>query len=208
MSESAPPNSETTPRPPSSLVAGDVTRLLAAMRAGDASAGERVLQVVYRDLRDRAAGYFRNVRNDHTLQPTALVHEAYLRVSAGDIAWENRSHFLAVAAKAMRYVLADHARRRHSEKRGGGEGARERVTLCGIGSDGGDRIIDALDLEEALVELGEVNERLARIVELRFFAGLTVHEVANILGFAPRTVELDWRSARAWLRNRLRERDE
>lgn len=204
MSEPAPPNSEATPAP---LSAGDVTLLLGAMREGDVAAGERVLQLVYRDLRDRAAGYFRNVRGDHTLQPTALVHEAYLRVAGGDIAWKDRSHFLAVAAKAMRHVLADHARRRHTEKRGG-DGAWERVTLCGIGSDGGERIIDALDLEQALIELGEMNERLANIVELRFFAGLTVDEVAQILGFAPRTVELDWRSARAWLRNRLREREE
>ena len=204
MSESAPSNPEISPAP---LSAGDVTLLLGAMREGDAAAGDRVLELVYRDLRDRAAGYFRNVRSDHTLQPTALVHEAYLRVSAGDIAWKDRSHFLAVAAKAMRYVLADHARRRHTEKRGGAAAPWERVTLCGIGSDGGDRIIDALDLEGALVELGAANERLARIVELRFFAGLTVEEVAQILGLSPRTVELDWRSARAWLRNRLRERD-
>lgn len=205
MHEPAPPNSEPPAQP---ISATDVTALLGAMRDGDAAAGERVLQLVYRDLRDRAANYFRNVRNDHTLQPTALVHEAYLRVSAGDIAWKDRSHFLAVAAKAMRYVLADHARRRRSEKRGGGADAWERVTLCGIGSDGGDRIIDALDLEEALTELGEVNERLARIVELRFFAGLTVEEVGQVLDLASRTVELDWRTARAWLRNRLRGRQE
>jgi|JI10StandDraft_1071094.scaffolds.fasta_scaffold718398_2 RNA polymerase sigma-70 factor (ECF subfamily) len=205
MHEPAPSKSDPLTPP---ISTSDVTALLVAMRQGDSAAGERVLQLVYRDLRDRASGYFRNVRSDHTLQPTALVHEAYLRVSAGDIAWKDRSHFLAVAAKAMRYVLADHARRRRSEKRGGGEGAWERVTLCGIGSDGGDRIIDALDLEEALTELGEANERLAKIVELRFFAGLTVDEVAEILGLAPRTVELDWRTARAWLRNRLQEREE
>lgn len=205
MHEPAPSKSDPLTPP---ISTSDVTALLVAMRQGDSAAGERVLQLVYRDLRDRASSYFRNVRSDHTLQPTALVHEAYLRVSAGDIAWKDRSHFLAVAAKAMRYVLADHARRRRSEKRGGGEGAWERVTLCGIGSDGGDRIIDALDLEEALTELGEANERLAKIVELRFFAGLTVEEVAEILGFAPRTIELDWRTARAWLRNRLQEREE
>ncbi|MBL9118877.1 MAG: sigma-70 family RNA polymerase sigma factor [Phycisphaerae bacterium] len=191
------------------IEARDVTALLGAMRDGDAAAGERVLQLVYRELRDRASACFRNVRNDHTLQPTALVHEAYLRISSGDIAWKDRSHFLAVAAKAMRFVLADHARRRRSAKRGGGgDDAWERVTLCNIGSDGGDRIIDALDLEEALTELGEVNERLARIVELRFFAGLTVEEVAELLDLAPRTIELDWRTARAWLRNRLHERGE
>lgn len=204
MPDPAPSRSE--PLAPQ-IEVSDVTVLLGAMREGDAAAGERVLQLVYRDLRDRASAYFRNVRSDHTLQPTALVHEAYLRISSGDIAWKDRSHFLAVAAKAMRYVLADHARRRRSEKRGG-DGARERVTLCGIGSDGGDRIIDALDLEEALTELGAVNERLARIVELRFFAGLTVEEVAELLDLAPRTIELDWRTARAWLRNRLHERRE
>lgn len=205
MPDPAPPKADPLTPP---IEASDVTALLGLMREGDAAAGERVLQLVYRDLRDRASACFRNVRNDHTLQPTALVHEAYLRIASGDIAWKDRSHFLAVAAKAMRYVLADHARRRRSEKRGGGEGAWERVTLCGIGSDGGDRIIDALDLEEALTELGAVNERLARIVELRFFAGLTVDEVAELLDLAPRTIELDWRTARAWLRNRLHERGE
>lgn len=205
MHDPAPPNSASDAPP---ISASDVTALLGAMREGDAAAGERVLQLVYRDLRDRASGYFRHVRSDHTLQPTALVHEAYLRVSAGDIAWKDRSHFLAVAAKAMRYVLADHARRHRTEKRGGAADAWQRVTLCGIGSDGGDRIIDALDLEAALSELGEVNERLARIVELRFFAGLTVEEVAELLALAPRTIELDWRTARAWLRNRLHGRNE
>ena len=184
-----------------------VTQLLSRIAEGDQDAAARLLPLVYDELRRLAHARMAKERPGQTLEPTALVHEAYLRVSAGDIAWKDRSHFLAVAAKAMRYVLADHARRRHSEKRGG-DGAWERVTLCGIGSDGGDRIIDALDLEQALVELGEVNERLARIVELRFFAGLTVDEVAHILGFAPRTVELDWRSARAWLRKRLREREE
>lgn len=179
------------------------TQLVAAMNAGDRSARDALLPLLYADLRAQAMAYFRAQRADHTLQPTALVHEALLRIMGSDkIEWESRSHFLAVAAKAMRNVLADHARRRRAEKRGG---AWERVTLTGLGSDGGERRIDALDLDEALDALGRINERQAQIVELRFYGGLTVEEVAHVLEVSPRTIELDWRMARAWLRNRLDE---
>ena len=181
-----------------------VTRLLGSLNAGDASARETLLVLLYNDLRRQASSYFRAQRGDHTLQPTALVHEAFVRIAGNaNISWEGRSHFLAVAAKAMRNVLADHARKRRAEKRGG---AWERVTLTGLGSDDGERMIDALDLDEALAALRQADERQARIVELRFYGGLSVDEVAHLLEVSPRTVDLDWRMARAWLRNRLDER--
>lgn len=179
----------------------EATQLVAAMNAGDQSARDALLPLLYADLRAQAMAYFRSQRANHTLQPTALVHEAFIRILGDEkIAWEGRSHFLAVGAKAMRNVLADHARRRRTEKRGG---AWERVTLTGLGSDGGDRRIDALDLDEAIDALATLNERQARIVELRFYGGLTVEEVALVLEVSTRTIELDWRMARAWLRNRL-----
>jgi RNA polymerase sigma-70 factor (ECF subfamily) len=179
----------------------EATQLVAAMNAGDQSARDALLPLLYADLRAQAMAYFRSQRANHTLQPTALVHEAFIRILGDDkIAWEGRSHFLAVGAKAMRNVLADHARRRRTEKRGG---AWERVTLTGLGSDGGDRRIDALDLDEAIDALATLNERQARIVELRFYGGLTVEEAALVLEVSTRTIELDWRMARAWLRNRL-----
>ncbi|MFO0827031.1 MAG: sigma-70 family RNA polymerase sigma factor [Phycisphaerales bacterium] len=182
---------------------GEVDELVVALNRGDPTAREKLLQLVYADLREQAEAFFRAQRGNHTLQPTALVHEAYLRlVGNPDIAWEGRSHFRAVAAKAMRNVLADHARQRRAQKRGG---AWERVTLTGLGSDHRERDIDALDLEEALRELAQVDERQARIVELRFYGGLSVDEVAQVLEVSAGTVALDWRMARAWLRNRLDE---
>ena len=196
------------PSSPQTPTLSEVTQLLSAMNAGTPGAQESLLSMLYSELRSCAASYFRHARADHTLQPTALVHEAYIRIlGTTSIEWEGRSHFLAVAAQAMRNVLADHARRRRAEKRGGGGSgeAWERVTLTGLGSDGGERHIDALDLEEALVALSAVNARLTRIVELRFYGGLSVEEVAQVLDVAPRTVELDWRMARAWLRARLTE---
>lgn len=182
----------------------EVTQLVLAMNGGDQSARSALLPLVYAELRQQAESYFRAQRGNHTLQPTALVHEAYLRLMGStDIAWESRSHFLAVAAMAMRNVLADHARRRRAQKRGGVDGARERITLTGLGSDPGERDIDALDLDDALQALALVDERQARIVELRFYGGLTVEEVAHVLNVSSGTVALDWRMARAWLRNRL-----
>lgn len=182
-----------------------VTQLVVAMNAGDRSARDALLPLVYAELRQQAAAYFRAQRGDHTLQPTALVHEAFLRLMGIDhIEWEGRSHFLAVAAMAMRNILADHARRRRAEKRGG---SWERITLTGLGSDGGERALDALDLDEALTALAAMDERQARIVELRFYGGLSVEQVAHVLEVSTRTVELDWRMARAWLRDRLDQAD-
>jgi RNA polymerase sigma-70 factor, ECF subfamily len=180
---------------------GEITQLIQQLCDDTGAAAERLLPLVYQELRALAQSFFEGQRPDHTLQPTALVHEAFIRlVGNTEIQWESRSHFLAVAAKAMRNVLSDHARGRRAAKRGGDW---QRVTLSGIGSDAGARAYDACDIDEVLKELADLNERHARIVELRFFAGLTVNEAAAVLGVSERTIRGEWRLARAWLRQRL-----
>jgi RNA polymerase sigma-70 factor (ECF subfamily) len=180
----------------------DVTRILKKASRGDASAVNRLMPLVYDELRALAESYLQHERPDHTLQATALVHEAYMRlIKQEDVDWQNRAHFFAVAAQAIRRILVDHARGRQSAKRGGG---RKRVCLdqnlalpeCEL---------DLLALDEALQELARLHERQARIVELRFFGGLSLKEVAGYLGLSARTVEGDWHMARAWLRSQLRE---
>jgi len=158
---------------------------------------------IYRELRAIAGNIFREQSAGHTLQPTALVHEAWLKLAESDSspAWQNRSHFLAVASKAMRQILVDHHRRRRAQKRGG-EG-RERITLSGIAIGAATPEIDLLALEEALEKLAELDPRTARVVELRFFGGLSVEEIADVLGVGKTTVEGEWRHARAWLTREL-----
>jgi len=184
---------------------GDVTVLLARAREGDAGAATRLLPLVYDQLRALAASYMRRERPDHTLQPTALVHEAFLKLVGvgGAAAARDRTHFLALAARAMRQILVDHVRARRCEKRGGG---LDRVTLedtLGVTGSDGSRL-DLLDLDRALDRLAELDERQSRMVELRFFAGLDGAEVAAALGLSERTVRADWRMARAWLKRELR----
>jgi RNA polymerase sigma factor (TIGR02999 family) len=184
----------------------EITRYLQAMEEGDSSAMDRVLPYVYDDLRQLAEQMFQDQWRHHTLQPTALVHEAYLRIAkASGGGFENRKHFLKVAAMAMRQLLTDYARARNAEKR---EGGCQRVVL-GEGEQGeeGDASggVDLLALDEALRELAELDERQARIVELRFLTGLTVEETAEVLDVSERTVYLDWKMARLWLERRLEE---
>jgi RNA polymerase sigma factor (TIGR02999 family) len=174
-----------------------VTQLLRAWAGGDETAGERLFPLLYGELRRQAAGYMRRERRHHSLQPTALVHEAYLRLAGGQgVDWRDRGQFFAIAAHVMRQVLVDHARRRRAAKRDG-----LRVTL----GDGDAAVapLDVLDLEEALAGLARLDERQARVVELRFFAGLGVEETAEVMGLAPRTVKREWQTARAWLQHRL-----
>lgn len=167
----------------------------------DPESVERLIPAVYSQLRALAASYMNQQGGNGTLQPTALVHEAFARLLGNtEIEFQGRAHFFAVAANAMRFVLADAARRRRTEKRGGGW---DRVTLSGIGTDAGDRAYDALDIDEALTELAALDERQARVVELRFFGGLTIEQIALVLGVGKRTVDSDWKFARAWLRGRL-----
>jgi RNA polymerase sigma-70 factor, ECF subfamily len=161
-----------------------------------------LLEVVYKELRAIAGSHMRGLRADQTLQPTALVHEAFIKMVAGrETAWESRAHFIAVAAKAMRQILIDHARAKRAEKRGGDA---QRLTLSGVMLSDSDSDYDALDVDAALTKLASVDVRQARIVELRFFAGLKVPEVALVMDVSERTVELDWRMARAWLRRELK----
>ena len=183
------------------------TRILQELGEGDSSAARDLLPLVYEELRSLAAGYMQRERANHTLQPTALAHEAYLRlVDESQVGWQGRAHFFAVAAEMIRRILVDHARRRMADKRGGGAA---RVEIEVEPEVDGDRAhpIDLLALEEALEELGRLNDRHRRIVELRYFVGLTVVETAHVLGVSKETVKADWRMARAWLRSRLSTED-
>jgi RNA polymerase sigma factor (TIGR02999 family) len=192
-------------------VTGEVTQLLAAVRQGDGSAMDRLMTLVYDELRAVARRQLRRWRPGQTLDTTALVHEAYLRlVDQAGASWQDRAHFLSVAGVAMRHILVDAARRRAAKKRGG-EGLR--ITLDELqpdrrGTDASRRAVEILDLDEALTSLAARNERLSRLVELRFFAGLTEEETARTLGTSERTVRRDWLKARAFLFHTLRGRDE
>jgi RNA polymerase sigma factor (TIGR02999 family) len=180
----------------------DPSLLLEPARQGDRQAAARLLPLVYDQLRRVAARFLDAERAGHTLQPTALVHEAYLKlIDQSRADWQGRTHFIAVAAEAMRRILVDHARARLAQKRGGG--AHQRVTLHDALSIVVAPEIDVLALDAALTRLASLNERHARIVELRFFGGLTVPEVAASLGIAPTTVEKSWAVSRAWLRAEL-----
>jgi RNA polymerase sigma-70 factor (ECF subfamily) len=175
----------------------DATQVLAELGRGDQAAAERLLPLVYGELRALAGSYFRQQRPDHTLQPTALVHEAFVRlIDLTGAAWKDRAHFFAVAAMAMRQILTDHARRQRAAKRGGDW---ERISLdqAIVPPEGGD--IDIVALDDVLTRLAELDARKHRIVELRFFGGLSVEEVAGVLEVSKTTVESEWRAARAWL---------
>ncbi len=175
------------------------------MDRGDPAAAEQLLPLVYEELRALAASFFARQAPGHTLQPTALVHEAYFRLARNEnIEWESRAHFMAVAASAMRQILINHARDKGAAKRGGG---RQRVTLDEnvMPGSGADRELDLLAIDQALQKLADLSERQARIVELRFFSGLTIAEAAHVLGVGTTTVEDDWQLAKAWLARELKD---
>jgi RNA polymerase sigma factor (TIGR02999 family) len=175
----------------------DVTRLLEQLRAGDRNAVADLVPLLYDELRQLASKYLRRERPGHTLQATALVHEAYLRlVDQKDVGWQNRSHFFGVAAQQMRRILVDHARHRHAAKRGG---AAPKVALDEALVVSDQAAEDVLQLNELLTRLGELDEQQARVVELRVFGGLTVEEAAEALDISPATVKRDWAMAKAWL---------
>ena len=174
------------------------TRLLIDWSHGNTDAAERLMPLVYDELRQLARSYLRRERPDHTLQATGLVHEAYLRlVDQTMTSWKNRAHFLGVAAQVMRRILVDHARRHRAEKRGGGW---ERLPLAveEIASEDV-RSVNLIALDDALGDLAKFDARQSRVVELRFFGGLTNEEVGEVLEISPRTVKREWRMARAWL---------
>ena len=183
---------------------GEITVLLKKWASGDESALERLAPLVYGELRRQARRYMRHERADHTLQPTELVHEAYLRLEGlQDMPFEGRRHFYGAAAQAMRRILVDHARQRNAEKRGGPE--QRRVPLEEILNLPVDLGLDFVGLDQALTALAALAPDKARVVELRYFAGLSIAETAQVMDIAPATVKRHWTFARAWLYHRLSE---
>ncbi len=175
----------------------DITVLLRRLEAGEARAESELLPLVYEQLRELAARHLRGERSGHTLTPTALVHEAYLRMSTdASLAPQDRRQFFAIAARRMRQVLVDHARHRDAAKRGGPQ--REAVTLSALSEDG-ESPLDALALEQALSRLEAMDARKVRVVELRYFAGLEMSDIAQVLGISRATAQRDWEVARAFL---------
>jgi RNA polymerase sigma-70 factor, ECF subfamily len=180
---------------------GDITRLLARWEGGDAGALEELTPIVYQELRQLAALFMRRESHDHTLQPTALVHEAYLRLAGvREAKFQNRAHFYGAAAKIMRRVLVDHAREQRAAKRGAGETV---ASLDEAAERGIDPRSDLMFLDDALDRLAALAPQPARVVELRYFGGLTVDEAAAFLDVAPITVKRHWAFARAWLHRAL-----
>jgi RNA polymerase sigma-70 factor, ECF subfamily len=179
----------------------DITELIADVRAGDQAAAEDLFRRVYQELRKLAGHFMRNERPDHTLQPTALVHEAYLRlIDQRQLPGESRTHFFGVAANVMRRILIDHARAHRANKRGGRD---VKVPLDDAPMMAVEDPETLLEVDEALERLATLDPRQAQVVELRFFGGLSVEETAQILGVGPRTIDRDWRIARGWLRRQL-----
>lgn len=180
---------------------GEITELLAQVRDGNSAAQSHLATLVYDELHRIASRYMRMERPDHSLQATALVDDVYVHlVKREDRSWQNRSHFFAVAAQIMRRILIDHARSRNATKRGGG---RVVVNLDDVVVISDQKCEELMAVDEALSHLAEWDPRLSRIVEMRFFAGLTEEEIAEVLGISPRTVKRNWRVAKAWLHGEL-----
>lgn len=180
----------------------DITVWLRQWSRGNAEALDELMPIVYAELHRQAASYLRRERVGHTLQPTALINEVYLKlIDQKNVNWQNRAHFFGIAAQAMRRILVDHAKSRHRAKRGGNaenlpiEAAEFAISRTNS--------VDLVALDEALNRLAELDERQARIVELRFFSGMSVEETAEIMGISAATVKNDWRSAKAWLFSEL-----
>jgi RNA polymerase sigma factor (TIGR02999 family) len=179
----------------------NITHLLKEWSEGDRQALDELTPLVYEELRQQAARYLRKERPNHSLQATALINEAFLRlIDVKDVQWQNRAHFFAIAANLMRRILVDHARRRDDEKRGGSQVC---LTLDEGLAWANEPDVDLLAIDEALDRLAVIDEQQARIVELRFFSGLTVEETATALGVSPKTVKRDWSVARAWLKREI-----
>jgi RNA polymerase sigma factor (TIGR02999 family) len=175
----------------------NITRLLLDLTNGNAAAVDELLPLIYGELRSLAANYLRRERPDHTLQPTALVHEAYLRlVDQTQVNWQNRAHFFGVAAQMMRRILVDHARAHKASKRGS---EYQKIPLDEQIDKLEERSTELIALDDALTELAAVDELKSRIIELRYFGGLTVEETAQVLGLTPVTINRHWRMAKAWL---------
>lgn len=179
----------------------DVTQALRELSEGDEAAPAKLLPLVYGELRKLAQAYLRDERSDHTLQATALVHEAYIRlVDWQNVTWENRAHFFALAAQVMRRILVDHAREKQAQKRGGG---MTKLSLDDAVSFPQQREVDVVALDDALKQLESMDETQGKIVAMRFFGGLTIEETATALGVSAATVNREWRVAKAWLLREL-----
>jgi RNA polymerase sigma-70 factor, ECF subfamily len=186
---------------------GEVTLLLAEMKRGNSEALPRLIPLVYNELRRLAGHYLQAEREGHTLQATALVHEAYLRLAGQNrTEWQNRAQFMAVAAQLMRRILVDYARQRISEKRGGGRAPLD-LDVLEI-ADGLQQSEQMLAVDEALARLAAMDPQQGQVVEMRYFGGMTVEETAEALSIAPRTVKREWAIAKAWLRVEISSRDE
>ena len=181
--------------------ADNITDLLVGYGRGEKDALDKLMPIVYDELRRQAARYLKREQAGHTLQTTALIHEAYMRlVDQHHVQWQNRAHFFGIAAQMMRRILVDHARTKKRVKRGGSD---VRVSLTGAGASIKAKDLDVVALDEALNRLAEVDEQQSRVVELRFFSGLTVAETAAVMGISAATVKRDWSMARAWLHREL-----
>ncbi|MGA9996167.1 MAG: sigma-70 family RNA polymerase sigma factor [Pyrinomonadaceae bacterium] len=180
----------------------EVTLMLVELREGDPGAPAKLMPLVYNELRRLAHSYMKRERPDHTLQATALVHEAYMRlVGQTDIAWQNRAHFFGFAARLMRQILMERARRSRAARHGGG--LRKLSLDAAVSFSETSRDIDLIALDEALIHLASFDERQSRIVELRFFGGLTIEEAAEVIGVSSATVKREWDMAKAWLYGQL-----
>ena len=180
----------------------EISLILKDWSGGKRESANVLLGLVYDELRRIARQYLRRERSDHTLQPTALVHEAYMKlIDISDVSWQDRAHFFAVASNVMRHILVDHARARAADKRGG---EQQRIALEDAVNFGDAPDIDLLALDEAMRQLAEFDEQQSKIVELRFFGGLTIEETAHVLGISPATVKREWTMAKAWLFRKLR----
>lgn len=180
----------------------DVTVLLGQLTGGNEGAASKLIPLVYNELRRLAGGYMRRERSDHTLQPTALVHEAYLKlVEQRSVDWQGRAHFFGIAAQMMRRILIDHARGHLRDKRGGGE---KPMPLDDALVFAPEQSTELVKLDQSLERLAELDPRQSKIVELRFFGGLTVEQTAEVLGISPKTVKRDWSVAKAWLHGDLK----
>lgn len=182
------------------MTRGDITHLLEAAYAGEKDAEAQLMERVFAELRSMAGGFLANESPGHTLQPTALVNEAYMRLLPLAQDWRSRRYFFGAAARAMRRILTDHARHKRAQKRGG---ELDRVTFESMAVESPEHDIDVLDLAAALDELARSDPRLVEVVHLRYFAGLTVDEVAELLELSPTTIKRDWTFARTWLAERL-----
>jgi RNA polymerase sigma factor (TIGR02999 family) len=179
-----------------------ITQLLTKWSGGDETALEELMPLVYQELRRLAGNYLRREKAGHTLQPTALVNEAYLRlVDQKSARWQKRAQFYGIAAQLMRRILVDHARVKHANKRGGSD--QQRLSITSAGELAVKPDLDLLALHEAMEELAQLDPQQSRIVELKFFGGLSIEEIAEVLGVGHATVERDWKMARAWLRRKL-----